>query len=55
MHFADGPQVGQRLMPGMFELHETVVCRRRAAGGIPWNWNFGVISPPLPTAAPGCP
>lgn len=55
MHFEETPVVRQRLMPGMFELHETVVCRRRAAGGIPWNWNFGVISPPLPPAAPGCP
>jgi para-nitrobenzyl esterase len=55
MDFAEGPVPRERLMPGMFELHETVVCRRRAAGGIPWNWNFGVISPPLPPAAPGCP
>ena len=36
------------LLPGMYELNEQVVCRRRAKGGIPWNWNVGVVSPPLP-------
>ena len=55
MAFEDGPVVRERLMPGMFELHEAVVCRRRVAGGIPWNWNFGLMSPPLPPAAPACP
>jgi para-nitrobenzyl esterase len=49
------PVARERLMPGMFELHETVVCRRRAAGRIPWNWNFGLLSPPLPPAVPTCP
>ena len=55
MAFEDGPVVRERLMPGMFETHETVVCRRRVAGGIPWNWNFGVMSPPLPPETPACP
>ena len=55
MAFEDGPVVRQRLMPGMFEMHEAVVCRRRVAGGIPWNWNFGVLSPPLPAETPACP
>ena len=36
------------LLPGMYELNEQVVCRRRAAGGIPWHWNVGLASPPLP-------
>ena len=31
-----------------------VVCRRRAQGGIPWNWNVGLASPPLPAEAPQC-
>jgi len=48
MHFADTPQASAHLLPGMFELHEQVVCRRRAKGGIPWNWNIGILSPPLP-------
>lgn len=55
MAFEEGPVVREGLMPGMFETHETVVCRRRVAGGIPWNWNFGVLSPPLPPQTPACP
>jgi para-nitrobenzyl esterase len=55
MAFEDAPVVRERLMPGMFETHETVVCRRRVAGGVPWNWNFGVLSPPLPPETPACP
>lgn len=53
--FEEGPVVRERLIPGMFELHEAVVCRRRAAGGIPWNWNFGLMSPALPPAVSACP
>ena len=53
--FEDGPVARERLMPGMYELHEAVVCRRRAAGGTPWNWNFGLMSAPLPPATPACP
>jgi para-nitrobenzyl esterase len=48
MHFAATPQAGQHLMPGMFELNEDVMCRRKAKGGIGWNWNVGLVSPPLP-------
>ncbi len=54
MAFADGPRPGVHLMPGMYELNEQVVCRRRAKGGVPWNWNVGVLSPPLPPADPRC-
>jgi para-nitrobenzyl esterase len=54
MAFADLPEAGTHLLPGMYELHERVVCRRRADGGIPWNWNVGIISPPLPAEVPGC-
>ena len=53
MHFAAMPQATQKLMPGMFELNEQIMCRRRAAGGIGWNWNVGLASPPLPPKA-GC-
>ena len=50
MHFADdGPRAGRDLLPGMFALHEEAVCRRRAAG-LGWNWNTGVVSPPLKPA-----
>ncbi|WP_262378533.1 carboxylesterase/lipase family protein [Luteimonas viscosa] len=55
MAFDGAPQPGEHLMPGMFELVEAVVCRRRAHGGLPWHWNVGIISPPLPDGAAGCP
>jgi para-nitrobenzyl esterase len=54
MAFADVPRPGERLMPGMYDLNEQVVCRRRAKGGVPWNWNVGLLSPPLPPADPRC-
>lgn len=53
MRFAQAPRPGTRLFPGMFALHEATVCRRRAAGDQPWNWNTGVISPVLGKTA-GC-
>ena len=43
------PKAG--LMPGMYALHEDVILRRRAVGTIPWNWNHGLLSPPLPLKA----
>lgn len=52
MHFADAPRAGADLLPGMYELHEEVMQRRRAAG-VGWNWNVGVASPPLPPKPPG--
>jgi para-nitrobenzyl esterase len=54
LHFAGAPRAGRNLFPGAAALHEAVVCRRRAAGDIPWNWNVGVASPPLPPKAEGC-
>ena len=54
MAFEDVPRARADLLPGMYELNEDIVCRRRAQGGIPWNWNFGVVSPPLPDPSPGC-
>ena len=54
MAFEDVPRPKTHLMPGMYELNEQVVCRRRAAGGIPWHWNVGLASPPLPPEAPQC-
>lgn len=53
MAFAQAPKPGKKLFPGMFALHEAAVCRRRAAGDQPWNWNTGVISPVLKKSA-GC-
>jgi para-nitrobenzyl esterase len=54
MAFEDAPHAKAHLMPGMYELNEEVVCRRRAKGGIPWHWNVGLASPPLPTEVPSC-
>lgn len=51
MAFAQVPQARTKLFPGMFALHEASVCRRRAAGNQPWNWNTGVISPVLTKVA----
>jgi para-nitrobenzyl esterase len=48
MALADRPRPGARLMPGMYELNEAVVSRRRARGDTPWNWNVGLAAPVLP-------
>jgi para-nitrobenzyl esterase len=55
MAFADRPTPASNLMPGMFALHERVMCRRRASGDQAWNWNVGLVSPVLPAHAPACP
>ena len=49
--FRDTPRPGHRLLPGMFELHEEVVARRRAAGTQPWYVNVGLASPTVPPPA----
>lgn len=49
--FADVPRPSRGLYPGMYALHEEAVCRRRARGDLAWNWNVGIISPPLPKPA----
>ena len=54
MKFDETPQPATHLMPGMFELHEQVVCRRRTDGGIAWNWNVGIIAPTLPAHTEEC-
>jgi para-nitrobenzyl esterase len=48
MSFTDSPHPSQHLLPGMYELNEEVVRRRRASGDIPWHWNVGIASPKLP-------
>jgi para-nitrobenzyl esterase len=54
MHFAETPRPETGLMPGMYALNEEVVCRRNAQGNLPWHWNVGVASPPLPPPVPRC-
>jgi para-nitrobenzyl esterase len=52
MAFEDAPHM-RAGPPNSYALHEAVVCRRRAHG-IAWNWNVGIIAPPLPPSTPGC-
>ena len=54
MAFEEAPRPGAHLLPGMYELVEQVVCRRRASGKMPWHWNVGIASPPLPPEAEQC-
>lgn len=54
MAFQEVPRVSANLFPGMYALHEEVVCRRRAAGTLAWNWNIGLVSPPIPEATAAC-
>ena len=54
MSFEDAPRPAIHLLPGMYELTEKIVCRRRASGHIPWNWNVGLASPPMPPESSQC-
>ncbi len=54
MVFAKIPQAVPRMTGARYRLHEHVVCRRFAAGGMQWGWNVGVASPPLPAQVPQC-
>jgi len=54
MHIAATPVPERNLMPGMYDLNETVMCRRRAAGGLSWGWLVGLWSPKNPPAVDGC-
>lgn len=51
MVFRDVPTPATDLMPGMFALHETTMCLRRADGTLAWNWNTGLFSPKIPAGA----
>lgn len=53
MHFAATPQPETKLMPGMYALNETVMCRKKASG-VAWNWNVGLYAPKLPAKTAGC-
>lgn len=54
MTFTASPQPSNHLLPGMYELDEQVVCRRRIVGDQAWNWNVGIVSPLLPDKPLGC-
>jgi para-nitrobenzyl esterase len=50
LELGGAPQSARHLLPGMFELHEEVIARRRAAGTQHWYINVGLASPPVPPA-----
>jgi len=54
MDFAEAPHASTGFMPGMYALHEQVMCRRRADGSQSWNWRTGSAAPVLPKAVSGC-
>jgi para-nitrobenzyl esterase len=54
MEFAGDPQASAGFMPGMYALHEQVLCRRRVDGTQSWNWRTGSIAPVLPAPVAGC-
>jgi len=54
MHFTATPEPSAKLMPGMFEFNEAVMCRRKASGKAGWNWNVGLAAPKLPEKVAGC-
>ena len=54
MAFRETPQPADHLLPGMYEFNEQVVCRRRAAGNVSWNWNVGLYSPKNPGPSAQC-
>jgi para-nitrobenzyl esterase len=54
MNITDAPHPSSCLLPGMYELTEEVVCRRRASGDVPWHWNVGIVSPKLPAQQLQC-
>jgi para-nitrobenzyl esterase len=54
MDITDAPHPSTGLLPGIYELDEEVVCRRRASGDIAWSWNVGLYSPKLPAQQAPC-
>lgn len=54
MDFTKTPQPADHLLPGMYEFNEEVVCRRRAAGDVGWNWNVGLYAPKISPQQAGC-
>ncbi len=54
MHFGVTPSASSGFMPGMYALHEQVMCRRRAEGSQSWTWRTGSSAPVLPAPDPAC-
>jgi para-nitrobenzyl esterase len=54
MSFENKPRMASGFMPGAFDLHEQIMCRRRASGAQPWDWRVGSYAPVLPAIEKGC-
>lgn len=54
MRFNQGARLENQFIPGMYELHEEVMCRRRESGVQSWNWRSGSTAPVLPASAAEC-
>jgi para-nitrobenzyl esterase len=54
MSLDEEPKLSTQLMPGMYELQEQIMCRRRHDGTQSWDWRAGSIAPVLPKPTPGC-
>jgi para-nitrobenzyl esterase len=54
MEFAAVPTASRNFKPGMYSLHEQVMCRRQKSGAQPWDWRTGSTAPTLPDANPVC-
>ena len=54
LEFGAAPRLIREFMPGMYDLHEQVMCRRRAAGTQSWNWRTAGTAPILPSDATSC-
>lgn len=54
MSFGAVPKLSSQFMPGMYELHERIMCRRRDSGTQSWNWRAGSIAPLLPAPTAKC-
>ncbi len=54
LDITDAPHPADHLLPGMYALMEETVCRRRENGKLGWNWNVGLVSPPMPAPSKAC-
>ncbi len=49
----DTPKAARLVLNAAYALQEELMCRRRKAD-IAWNWNIGVIAPPIPEKSAAC-
>jgi len=54
MNLGDVPVKSTEFMPGMYELQEQIMCRRRQDGGQSWDWRTASTAPVLPKPTPQC-